>query len=315
MRGRFTDAAVMGRAATRRVTEAGLYAPSKPGEVKTKAQAQAERTLGGKGGGMFGGFGPERLPVEKEMAAALNDNLKETKKSNEILAQIRDATTPGKSGGPAPAAPTGDKPLPGGPEKPWIPPKKVAPKLDAAARKKKELDDMFRGGPLDDKAAEAKKAKEIEDAFGDVYRAADPKAAKEKKAKEIEDAFGDVYRANDPKAVEAKKEKEIEDAFGDTPKAVKARTRSEKAQDRSGSQRVPSAANVENAPGFAGVAGAAGGGGAAADAGTPALKFVGELTVKFNHQMFQTEVVQIIGNAINTGEVRKAMEKSGVLYR
>jgi hypothetical protein len=73
------------------------------------------------------------------------------------------------------------------------------------------------------------------------------------------------------------------------------------------------AAGMDNAPGFAGVAGAAGAGGGATEGG-PALRFVGELTVHFDSKMFRSEVVNIVGEAINTAEVRKSLERAGVLF-
>jgi len=227
-RQRFTDQAVMGRAATRRVNQAGFFAPSAPGDIKTLDERSAERVAGG--GGMFGGFGPTRIEPEEELAEKMSENEKNTRKTAESVAN-------GNSPGSFYTA------------------------------------DVVAHGLL----------AQIRDGIGVVssaFAASEPAALNKAVVPDetVQASQRDIERANSDMSDEA-------------------------------------AAGVETAPGFAGVAGAAGGGEAAGDAGVPALKFVGELTVKFNTRMFRSEVIQIMGNAINTGEVRKALEKSGVLFR
>jgi hypothetical protein len=73
-----------------------------------------------------------------------------------------------------------------------------------------------------------------------------------------------------------------------------------------------SAGGVDTAPGqtetgFAGMGADTGVGGGGA------MKVTGEITVKFDSKMFKSQVVQIVGEAIRTGDIRKAMVSGGFL--
>jgi hypothetical protein len=72
------------------------------------------------------------------------------------------------------------------------------------------------------------------------------------------------------------------------------------------------AGGVDTAPGqtetgFAGMGADTGVGGGGA------MKVTGEITVKFDSKMFKSQVVQIVGEAIRTGDIRKAMVSGGFL--
>ena len=63
--------------------------------------------------------------------------------------------------------------------------------------------------------------------------------------------------------------------------------------------------SMQPKPGFAAPSGDLGGGGGE----LPALKITGTMEVKFDNQMFRNQVVTIVGESINTGEIRKSLEQ------
>jgi len=71
-----------------------------------------------------------------------------------------------------------------------------------------------------------------------------------------------------------------------------------------------SAGGVDTAPGQT-AAGFAGMGEDTGVGGGGAMKVTGEITVKFDSKMFRTQVAQIVGEVIRTGETRKALSQQG----
>jgi hypothetical protein len=71
-----------------------------------------------------------------------------------------------------------------------------------------------------------------------------------------------------------------------------------------------SAGGVDTAPGQT-AAGFAGMGEDTGAGGGGAMKVTGEITVKFDSKMFRTQVAQIVGEVIRTGETRKALSQQG----
>jgi hypothetical protein len=289
-RQRGTNVSLMGTGRTRVMGRGGIFME---GEAKTIRERALDRQMAGLGGA--GGKGPERLKVEQDMARGIREGAGH---GAESAKHLRDLAGEGLKRG---SLYTDDE--------------KAHTLLSAMIDRLDVIAEVL--GPVASAAAGAgATATILPDLAMDAATAAANRDLAKPATKGEENLMRQALGKKTPQQI-ANERRALAFETANVPvtpdRTVEA---SQRDIERQGIDRLQTgAAGMSAAPGFAGVAGAAGGGGGGAETGAPALKFVGELTVHFDSTLFRQQVVTIVGEAINSAEVRRALERGGVVYR